>query len=139
MKVYVITSGQYSDYQINSVALDLEDAERKCAILNDKKDRYSDMVCRIERYDTEDIKVDAKSQVKSVFWMGVDYVDSRIVYFDSGHLTFEDINEIKVKRYPGEKRIEITATLPKDTPDDKAKKIMLDRIAKFKAERQGIV
>ena len=34
MKVYVITSGEYSDYCINAVSLNKETAERICATLN---------------------------------------------------------------------------------------------------------
>lgn len=38
MKVYVITSGEYSDYGIRAVALSREKAELICAMLNSEKD-----------------------------------------------------------------------------------------------------
>ena len=38
MKVYVITSGEYSDYCIRTVALSREKAEQICAMLNSQKD-----------------------------------------------------------------------------------------------------
>lgn len=37
MKVYVITSGEYSDYCIRTVALSGEKAEQICAMLNSQK------------------------------------------------------------------------------------------------------
>ena len=37
MKVYVITSGEYSDYCIRAIALSREKAELICAILNRSK------------------------------------------------------------------------------------------------------
>ena len=42
MKVYVITSGEYSDYCIRTVALSGEKAEQICAMLNSQKRYYSD-------------------------------------------------------------------------------------------------
>lgn len=51
MKVYVITSGEYSDYYINAVALTRENAEQICAMLNSPKRHYSD-VATIKEYDT---------------------------------------------------------------------------------------
>lgn len=38
MKVYVITSGEYSDYCIRTVALSREKAEQICAMPNSEKD-----------------------------------------------------------------------------------------------------
>lgn len=136
MKVYVITSGEYSDYRINAVSLDYEDAERKCAVINDGRTRD---FCEIKEYDTDDIKGESPNELKTQFKMTLNYIDNGEMYFDGGHLTLNDINTIKVKRFQNHNRIEIIATFPKGTESEKAKKIMLDRIAKFKAERAGIV
>ena len=137
MKVYVITSGIYSDYGIEAVSLDKDDAERKCATLNNQR---NDDFCEIEEYDTEDVKVESDKELKSRFKMIVGYKNGNIYMFDGGgYLVLNDINKIEVKRYMGEDRIYSTATLPRGTKPEKAKKIMLDRIAKFKAERTGIV
>ena len=56
MKVYVITSGEYSDYCINAVSLNKETAERICATLNANLEYYGE-ISRIEEYDTDDIVV----------------------------------------------------------------------------------
>ena len=87
MKVYVITSGEYSDYGIRAVALSREKAALICAMLNSTKRYYSD-VATIEEYDTDEIQ--------------------------------------------------IAATFPKDMPQEKARKIMKDRVAKWKAEQEGL-
>lgn len=57
MKVYVITSGEYSDYGIRAVALSREKAELICAMLNSTERYYSDVVT-IEEYDTDEIQCD---------------------------------------------------------------------------------
>ena len=136
MKVYLITSGEYSDYHVDAVSLDEKEAERICATFNNG--RCSDMYCNIEEYDTEDIKVITQDEVKTRFCMCVEYKSGETRCFNEMGLVSENVNEISVKRYDGSDKIEITATLPKGTTEDKAKKIMFDRIARFKAERASI-
>lgn len=136
MKVYLITSGEYSDYHIDAVSLDEKEAERICGMLN--KNRYCD-TCDIEIYDTDEVKVDSNEEILDRFWMQVGYKTGKMYCYDSPVTVLGENNEIKVDRgYPHESRINITATLPKGTTEDKAKKIMFDRIAKFKAERATI-
>lgn len=136
MKVYLITSGEYSDYQIEAVSLDEKEAERICGMLN--KNRYCD-TCDIEIYDTDEVKVDSNEEVLDRFWMQVGYKTGKMYCYDSPVAVLGENNEIKVKYgYSNESRIEITATFPKGTTRAKAKKIMLDRVAKFKAERAGV-
>ena len=50
MKVYVITKGDYSDYHICAVALDLAKAEKLAKIFTDS---YEDAV--VEDFDTEEV------------------------------------------------------------------------------------
>ena len=45
MKVYIITSGEYSDYSIDAVTLDKEEAERMVNVFPQES---------IEEYDTDD-------------------------------------------------------------------------------------
>lgn len=140
MKVYVITSGSYSDYSIEAVSVDKDEAERICATLNTKRKYDFDDWCSIEEYDTDEMKVESENEVKIRYEMEVKYTDGKILYFDNhGYFVFNDINTIKVTRRYENKRIEIVATFSKDTDPDKAKKIMLYRVAKFKAEREGVV
>lgn len=50
--VYVVTCGCYSDYQIVSIFKNLEDAEKYCAIQNDRNSYYDP--CGIEFWDLQD-------------------------------------------------------------------------------------
>ena len=61
MKAYVITSGEYSDYQIKAVCLDKDKAEQICATINDGLIRaklYGD-TASIEEYDTDEYELDS--------------------------------------------------------------------------------
>lgn len=139
MKVYVITSGTYSDYTIHAVKLDEDEVKRTCALLN--ADRFNDDVCGIEEYDTDEVEVNTKEKVMWRFRMGVGYKTGNVYFTDYPALVLGDSNLICVRRgYPvgSESVINITATFPEGTHEDKAKKIIFDRISKFKAERAGI-
>lgn len=139
MKVYVITQGEYSDYYIRAVSLDKEDAERKCALLN--RDVRCGEYCEIEEYDTEDMVADTTDDPKKKFEMSVDSKTGEITWFSELYLTFESCDRVyfyKKYDFESDKSIKVVATLPTDTTEEQAKKIMLDRVAKFKAERAGL-
>ena len=139
MKVYIITSGTYSDYQIHAVKLNEDESKSVCGLLN--KDRFNDDVCDIEEYDTDEIEISTQEKVMWRFRMGVGYKTGNVYFTDYPALILGDINSISVRRgHPAgnESIINITATFPEGTYEDKAKKIMFDRIAKFKAERKRI-
>lgn len=54
MKVYIATSGEYSDYHISAVFTDREKANRYANLLNASSRWSGDMVC-VEDYDTDDV------------------------------------------------------------------------------------
>lgn len=137
MKVYVITQGSYSDYHIVGVKLTREEAEKVVALSNDDYYDYAE----IEEYDTDDIKIDTNEEIKDEYYKTYDYQ----TLDDSCHnakqtVTFKDKNEVKF--CPGtiiqHGAIVVTATFPHGTPTEKVEKIMRDRAAKFKAEREGL-
>lgn len=141
MKVYVITQGEYSDYGVRAVSLDKDDAERKCALLN--RDARCGEYCEIEEYDTDDMIVETTGEVKKRFEMTVCQNTGEIRWYEESYLTFDDENRIYFSKtdcfkYGSDKHISIIATLPTDTTEEQAKKIMLDRMAKFKAERANV-
>lgn len=141
MKVFIITQGEYSDYSIRAVSLDKDDAERKCALLN-RNVRCGDY-CEIEEYDTDDIVVDTTEEVKKRFEMSVRSSTGEIKWFIESYLTFDDENKVYFSKrdcfdYGKDRIINVVATLPANTTEEQAKKIMLDRVAKFKAERAGL-
>ncbi len=135
MKVYVITQGEYSDYGICAVSLDKGDAERKCALLN--RNARNGEYCEIEEYDTDDTVVDTTEEVKKRFYMSMSDED-KAIWLEELCLTFEDENRVWLTKGCCENIVRCIATLPKDATEEQAKKIMLDRVAKFKAERAGL-
>lgn len=71
MKVYVITSGEYSDYCIRTVALSGEKAEQICAMLNGSNGYRSD-TATIEEYDTDEIQCETNEDVGLCYEAGFD-------------------------------------------------------------------
>ncbi len=62
MKVYVITNGEYSSYQICAVTLDKEQAELLRIRYSDKWDE-----AYIEEYDTDDYKIEVSDIHKHMY------------------------------------------------------------------------
>lgn len=134
-KVYIVTSGTYSDYAIEEVFDNREDAERYICL--HENDSYLDM--SVEEYD-----IYKNAELKNVkvhygiyFIMrenGINFFD--IVYDNKPIET--NINRSKhnySKSYDG--------TLPLSNRNifkdkDVVKKIIYDAVAKFKAEEAGI-
>lgn len=136
MKVYAITSGEYSDYYINAVALTRENAEQICAMLNSPKRHYSD-VATIEEYDTDEIQCGVNEDVGLCYEAKFNYKTLENIYWGKPFYSFAR-NEIKRGLLDHRYEILIAATFPKDMPQEKARKIMKDRVAKWKAEREGL-
>lgn len=137
MKVYIITQGSYSDYRIVGVKLTREEAERVVALANDE-DYYE--YAEIEEYDTDDIKINTNEEIKDKYWKKYDYYTLEARDYKGIRTVYKDENKISQDRaimgYRGE--IQVTATFPHGTPTEKVEKIMRDRAAKFKAEREGL-
>ena len=136
MKVYVITSGEYSDYYINAVALTRENAEQICAMLNSPKSHYSD-VATIKEYDTDEIQCGVNEDVGLCYEAKFNYKTLENIYWGEPFYSFAR-NEIKRGLLDHRYEILIAATFPKDMPQEKARKIMKDRVVKWKAEREGL-
>lgn len=136
MKVYVITSGEYSDYCIRTVALSREKAEQICAMLNSQKRDCSD-AATIEEYDTDELQCDANEDVGLCYEAEFNYKTLGNTYWGEPFYSFAR-NEIKRELLGHGYEIQIAATFPKDMPQEKARKIMKDRVAKWKAEQEGL-
>lgn len=134
MKVYVITSGEYSDYCIRTVALSREKAEQICAMLNGSNGYRSDTAI-IEEYDTDEIQCETNEDVGLCYDAAFDYKTLENIYWCDPFYSFGR-NEIKRELRDHKYRILISATFPKDMPQEKVRKIMYDRVAKWKAEKE---
>ena len=131
-KVYIVTSGTYSDYAIEEVFDNREDAERYICLHDN--DSYLDM--SVEEYDIYK-NAELKVHYGIYFIMrenGINFFD--IVYDNKPIET--NINRSKhnyLKSYDG--------TLPLSNRNifkdkDVVKKIVYDAVAKFEAEEAGI-
>lgn len=134
MKVYVITSGEYSDYCIRTVALSGEKAEQICAMLNGSNGYRSD-TATIEEYDTDEIQCETNKDVGLCYEAGFNYKTLENIYWGEPFYSFCR-NEIKKSLAYDGYMILISATFPKDMPQEKVRKIMCDRVAKWKAEKE---
>lgn len=138
MKVYVITSGIYSEYHIVAVRTDHEIAKSFCAAWNDA---HPNATCEIEEYDTEDNQVYSFDTPKLLYHMIADFETGEIVYYFEPFYTMKDYDEIKIIGCGDEMyktKVEIIATLTEKLDRETAGKILFDRVAKFKAENLGI-
>lgn len=133
-EVYVVTSGEYSDYGINRIFLDQDLAEAYCAAHhNDSpygEDRPQIEVWEIS--DESDIKVD--KVYKALWFSQTIYRPNQPIIswkMEYNTLPFESkIDENRYRELSG--YIPITKTI---TDEEEAIKIISDIIAKYKAEK----
>lgn len=131
-KAYVIVSGEYSDYTVNAVFLDKEEAERAAEIANRKGGCwYNDhrvlefdigVPCDLEKFDLYSAYFDK---------------DGHVTYASKHSWLFSDeVNEVHALTGPYRNHdycIDVYAT-----DEEHAKKIAADIFAKWKAEKEGI-
>lgn len=135
MKVYVVTRGSYSDFSIEKVFLDLNEAEKYCAVHNDD---YLDTPI-IETYDTDDNEKIVCDKVYKAFLFNVNndgsiYVSARNVVYSLNPIK-KEINHSKlyaIETYFGQIPYE------GDFDTKKFKKIVSDEVSKLKAEEAGL-
>lgn len=103
----------------------------------EQRKRYYCDVATIEEYDTDEIQCDANEDVGLCYEAAFNYKTLKNIYFDEPFYSFTR-NEIKREILGHGYEIQIAATFPKDMPQEKARKIMKDRVAKWKAEQEGL-
>lgn len=129
MKIYIITHGEYSDYQIDTVFSNRAAAEKFCAIHNNTGDRYG-YPYEIEEYEMDEVKIEGDIKV---------YYKYRFEIYSSGKIVCTDITYVttytppKITEYANTEQT-ISITLEEDN-EEKAKKIACDELAKHKAEK----
>lgn len=149
-KVYAITRGEYSDYHIEKIFSTREAAEKYCAVDTNKCDEPM-----IEEYDLEDgsdIQIDRiyKAVFFQVIPVGthrhgtVDRVITSIKYSLSPFPTDIQKNRTAEEKYGNGKVTYrgisgwIPVTETPDLRDEKIEKMIRDRVAKWKAEQNGL-
>lgn len=132
-KVYIVTSGEYSDYQIEKVFSTLEKAEKYCAVKNTiNRDEFYGCYypLYVEEYDLDTCEVS-------------DNINTFYEYRFSSKRQI-DVEPIIVSKEPVATVIDlpyyrecVCVTL-KERNYKKAKKIQQDYLAKKKAEQNGL-
>lgn len=128
MKVYIVTSGEYSDYGIDAVFLDKKEAELYIAT-HQKMDGYVwswEEYNDILEFDTEDGKINAGDNRVGHFYWHDGYSIRHAVVF-----------EVDAPRKAAKLKEKVSIWLPEEN-EAKAEKILHDRIAEMKAREAGI-
>lgn len=131
MTIYIVTSGEYSDYHIDAVFSKLEQAELYCATHEDDLD-YP----RVEEYAVDEVTLCGSAKLMRRWTADVNS-SGAIAEMDSA-LTFKT-GSAKVR--PGQWPYDgyyVELTTPNACSEDQARKAIFDHIAKYKAETNGI-
>lgn len=130
MKVYIVTSGEYSGYGIRRVFTDKERAELYCAMHDDGCYPYY-----AEEWETDDVEIDTTKPYMRQ-WEAKITPSGRMTWIED-KCTFNEENEIsKFRNYNGSWFYIVIATLDKDKTEDEAKKIIFDRLVAWKYENE---
>lgn len=147
-EIYVVTSGEYSDYGIVKIFENIEDAEQFCAIHNDNMKPYNNAY-RLEIYSLSEHGEEEKIQTYKALSYQV------IEYNDTIPSTVEIMNiETKFSKKPFNKSFkcvdswtgacEYSCVIPVnktyDIHEDReiVEKIIRDEFYKWKVEKEGI-
>lgn len=140
MEIYVVTSGEYSDYHIDAVFTDISKAEMYCAVHNGDSSMYHyGHEYRVEAYKSADNDIEDAVGVHYKFTVydesaelpeGMEY---DIVF----EMSLKNANRVVNKHCFGRPIIYAEIYLTENDPD-LAFKIGKDMIAKYKAEQEGL-
>lgn len=123
MKVYIVTSGEYSSYSIEAVFTDKKQAELYAAVHSDDY-----IPCYVETWDSDETKIDTSTPLKNR-WRAEITKDGRV---KSCRVQYQTIANDKDNILDYGPSARVMVTLDKDVNKDAAIKIMLDRLAAHK-------
>lgn len=128
MKIYVVTSGCYSDYGIDAVFVDKKEAA-KFAAVKDKDNNY--MTYRIEEYETADGGIDIGNNIAGFEYSAFvenDYFMNETLY----------VSNDPVPKFKSEASNYWLCVWLEEEDYELAEKILRDRFAEYKAKKEGI-
>lgn len=131
MTIYVVEIGEYSDRYVAAVYTSRESAERYCALCNGDDD-YGE--CTLTEFEADEPVINGEIHLQYRF---------RISDCDSRPSEYTDVFMLSPKRQNrayswSYDRVRVDVYLTKNDPE-LAFKIGKDMIAKYKAEKEGIV
>lgn len=130
--VYIITSGEYSEYSIDSVWSSKEEAERLCALLNVGRG-YEDY--RVEEHSLN-VSYHASGYLVSCYRAEYDYsvhglnLDVSNIEFKDAAWARADLNRVLDDR----SKVSVLGETK-----DKCLRMLADRLAEKKAEEEGVI
>lgn len=139
MKVYIISSGEYSDTHIECVTADKKKAELFCAVYNQPYG-YGEYYFNEYEVDDWDIKADRKVGYSYRFLYQYDFSHECYFLNELGvAIKFEHNSTVESKDcssifYP---KYEISLWIEEEN-DEKAEKIAYDMIAEYRAKKEGL-
>ena len=133
MKVYVITSGEYSDYHIVRVFAEKENAQKYIALMNKGRCIYSDDYY-LEEYETDD---DNFTCPETPIECRQFYIRDGKIWSEDDDTTFVFGNEIKLLKEHGTcDRVLIPKDRIKDKDENQIKKIVEDKYIELEYKRK---
>lgn len=132
MKVYIVTSGSYSDYHIDRVFTDEQQAKLYCAThANDCE------ALGIEEWESDEVKLDTSLEIFEKWVARFDF-EGHLLNFWTDGFTFKQPNSVAKHSW---RRTEyfVHVYLPDGTAEEKAKKILCDYFAKWKYEQMEVI
>lgn len=120
MKVYIVTSGEYSSYSIEAVFTNKKQAQLYAAAHSDDY-----MYCSIETWDSDETKIDTSVQVKNRWRASINKTGE----VKTCDVIYETIKEKEDEIIDYGSRVQVLVTLDKGIKKEQAVKIILDRVA----------
>lgn len=131
MKIYVVTSGEYSDYHIDAIFLDRQKALQYCAAKGICED------VSVEKWETADESIECSKNVNRKY---IGYIEQGRIRILSKPYTFDEVG-CKFERSglwfvekPMANNAKFVCTLPIGMSIDKVQKAIQDHFAKWAYE-----
>lgn len=138
-KVYIVTVGAYSDYQIEGVFADKEKAAQFCA-MNNRGCGYN---YEIEEYEFQDNRIECEDKAGYTYRLYnspiIDQFYKKPLFVSFEKIQFHsDFQRLQEREAASQRQEPVLRVWLEERDDEKAKKILFDMYAEHKAKRAGI-
>lgn len=133
-KIYIVTRGTYSDYHIEALFTDYEQAELYCAVHNED-DVYD--YCDIEEWALDEAIFSSPSEIFDKWYGRFDFLGN-LTDFGFDCISVKKPNRVKTWKYRGIEHY-VNVYVVRGTDEEKAKKILCDYFAQWKSEQLELI